>query len=689
MDSHLRISALQLSNACHNPELIDAIIAGRQTPISESDTRGAVSFRIRALARAFVEWAADPEHCHAADQFTSHRSVYAKLQDLGGHKIFLDLFSEGDGLTAESFHAQLQNLAAFFVRLRESRDGSWSNIFPFPQAVIRTTRLFAAQRVEISVTSLIDLLRFARSGGLEIVDLRLAPSSNQSHDRTHLAISRRLLKSALKDDLLAGCMEIVTDPPQTLFFTDQELEETFQATVLPTLASIASRLVNAPYLRPAPAAADIPQPSAPFIPSESARTLVRVGSRPNGGTVLFDPADLAQHMIVVGESGSGKSTAVLNIIEQTIASGIPAILIDRKGEFARYAEPKAFDGPTRPNDPLNTVRHYLRNHLDVHLLTPGYQQGSPLMLGAAPGGLGEIPKTLRADLALLSADAIAPLLSQGRFHTKERVAALAHSIEFLMAEETQPQVTFAKLIQVLRHPPAPLRAVAQKEEHLVRDVLNAIEDFAVRHADLVDPRLSRFDPEACFASAPHPRLTVVTTQFLRGEHFTAAFLAQIFLQLYCLATLRKQPRLRGVLMLDEAHTWLHAEQSQATKAPLERLLRERNPGGIGFVLCSSDPAELDFSPLARVGTWMLGLTKKRRAIEQLSSLFSARAMPEGFLSGLSVGQFVFASNGKAFPIRSHPSIVETRAMELPELEALARLNATQRSSREASMGPVP
>ncbi len=689
MDSPLRISALQLTNVCHNPDLIDSIVAGRQTPISESDSHPGAARRIQALARGFVEWAADPSHQVRGDRLVDHRSIYAQLQNVGAHRIFLDLFREGDGLTAETFHSQLQSLTDHFVRLREERGGSWSKLFPHPQPGVRTAQLFAEHNLEISVTSFVDLLRFAPKDGLEIVELHATAPSAERHNRTYLAIIRQLLKAGFADQPLAGCMEIVAAPPSRISFSAEELEAVFHEIVVPTLQRIAWGKAHAPSFRPLPAhEGEVPAP-APFISSESARTLVRVGSRPKGGIVLFDPADLAQHMIVLGEPGSGKSTAALNIIEQTIASGIPALLIDRKGEFVRYAEPTAFDGPTRPNDPLNTVRSYLRSHLDVHLLTPGLLQGSPLMLSAAPGGLAQIPKTLRAELAQLSAEAIAPLLNQGRFHSKERVAALAHSIELLMVGDSPEQITFAALIQLLRHPPDALRAAAQKEGRILRDVLDAVEDFSERHADLIDPRLKGFDPATSFTAAQRPKLTAVTTQFLAGEHLTAAFLAQIFLQLLCQATLHKETQPKGVLLIDEAHLWLPVERSVATKEPLKRLLRERNPGGMGIVLCSSNPAELDFSTCTRVGTWMLGLIKKRRALEQVSALFTARAMPEGYLSGLSVGQFVFASAGKAFPIRSHPSIVETRSMELPELEALARLNATQRASAEGPIGPVP
>ena len=53
--------------------------------------------------------------------------------------------------------------------------------------------------------------------------------------------------------------------------------------------------------------------------------------------MALDPAELTRHAAFLGASGSGKTTVALAIIEQLLLRGIPAILIDRKGDLCRYA----------------------------------------------------------------------------------------------------------------------------------------------------------------------------------------------------------------------------------------------------------------------------------------------------------------------------------------------------------------
>ena len=69
--------------------------------------------------------------------------------------------------------------------------------------------------------------------------------------------------------------------------------------------------------------------------------------------VTFDPIEFAQHAAFLGGSGSGKTTAALNLIEQLLARGVPAVLLDRKGDLCRYADRAAWDRPL--GDPSRTA----------------------------------------------------------------------------------------------------------------------------------------------------------------------------------------------------------------------------------------------------------------------------------------------------------------------------------------------
>jgi hypothetical protein len=50
-------------------------------------------------------------------------------------------------------------------------------------------------------------------------------------------------------------------------------------------------------------------------------------------TLQYDPADLTTHAVVTGMTGSGKTGLCIALMEEAALQGIPAILIDPKGDL--------------------------------------------------------------------------------------------------------------------------------------------------------------------------------------------------------------------------------------------------------------------------------------------------------------------------------------------------------------------
>ena len=142
--------------------------------------------------------------------------------------------------------------------------------------------------------------------------------------------------------------------------------------------------------RPKPAAPVRREPAGPSAGHSSWATRLPFTPAP----VTFEPNEFAQHAAFLGGTGSGKTTAALNLIEQLLARGVPAVLLDRKGDLCRYADPGAgiASSPTRP---ARRARQALRNKLDVALFTPGEPNGRPLALPVVPPGFDQLPEADR------------------------------------------------------------------------------------------------------------------------------------------------------------------------------------------------------------------------------------------------------------------------------------------------------
>ena len=55
--------------------------------------------------------------------------------------------------------------------------------------------------------------------------------------------------------------------------------------------------------------------------------------------VSVDPSELTRHAAFLGAPGSGKTTLALGLVEQLLLQGIPAILVDRKGDLCSMPGP--------------------------------------------------------------------------------------------------------------------------------------------------------------------------------------------------------------------------------------------------------------------------------------------------------------------------------------------------------------
>ena len=95
--------------------------------------------------------------------------------------------------------------------------------------------------------------------------------------------------------------------------------------------------------------------------------------------MTISPSDLTRHAAFLGAPGSGKTTAALCVVEQLLLKGIPAILVDRKGDLCSYARPDMGlrEGVTGE---LADRAARLRATVDVALFTPRRSDGRPLSI---------------------------------------------------------------------------------------------------------------------------------------------------------------------------------------------------------------------------------------------------------------------------------------------------------------------
>jgi energy-coupling factor transporter ATP-binding protein EcfA2 len=421
----------------------------------------------------------------------------------------------------------------------------------------------------------------------------------------------------------------------------------------------------------------VPQPPPRDVPMGplSLGTSSGVFSQP----VPLEKSELTRHSAFLGGTGSGKTTLALNILEQLLLQGIPAILVDRKGDLATYASEKSWQEPL-DSPVLLERRRLLRERVDVALYTPGRSDGRPLAIPIVPRGLEALPEEERDQGVQQAADAIAGMLEyKGGKTDKAAHAMLGQALRLLVQRPFGKELTLEMLHQFIASqdasllqetsglPPKTFAKLAQDLEVLrlnIRPLLAAggerldMEELLGRGASRVPGRT---------------RLSIISTKFLGDNARVLFWVSQLLLETNRWASQHPSSQIQAALLFDEADLYLPATSIPATKQPMENLLRRARSAGVGVMLATQSPGDLDYKCRENVRTWFVGSVKEERALKKLKPMFSEARVDAGAkLPPQKMGQFHVLREGQVQQLRAERSVVRTEQLSEDEILRLAR-----------------
>ncbi len=412
-----------------------------------------------------------------------------------------------------------------------------------------------------------------------------------------------------------------------------------------------------------------------------------------GSQVRLGPDVLTRHAVCLGSTGSGKTGLCTVLLEELALAGVPAIVVDPKGDLAnlalRFREHRPedlapwVDGGVAAREGITVDalaakasqrwregldasevsparRAAWADDVDVRVYTPGSDAAAPLDV---LGGLGAAPPA-GTDVADLVGSAAASLLTLVG-HKGDPVADPAHVVLAHLlssAWDDGRSLDLAGIIGGLVDPPFDKVGVFPLEQFMPRSERMAL---ATRlNAVLAAPgfaawqRGERMDLDAWLAPGGRTTVRVLTLSHL-GDAERAFFLTQLLTKL--VAWSRRQPgtsALRAVLYLDEAVGFCPPHpHDPPTKRPLLTLMKQARAVGFGVVLATQNPVDLDYKALSNANTWMVGLLRtaqdRERVVAPLAGADVEPAEVNRVVSGLPKRVFaVRAAGGKLLTMRS-------------------------------------
>jgi hypothetical protein len=364
--------------------------------------------------------------------------------------------------------------------------------------------------------------------------------------------------------------------------------------------------------------------------------------------LTLDPDDLTTHGLIVGMTGSGKTALGILLIEELLKQGIPVLAIDPKGDLGNLAlafprlAPDEFapwvpaggeatpegeakkwaDGLAGWGISVADVASYAAGRA-VTIYTPGSTAGVQIdLLGAlAPPPDGPASEEGR-DLMTAFLGGLLGLLGRDADPVSSReFILLARCVEEIWAKgET---ATLESLVGAAAQPPfsaigaLPLETFFPKKE---RDgLVLALNGLLASPATAAFRGGAPLDIDALLGGKGSPaRCSIFSISHLSDPErlfVVATLLSRVR------SWLRSQPgstSLRALIYVDEIFGFFPPSGEPPTKKPLLSLLKQARAFGIGTVLATQNPVDLDYKGLSNCGCWWVGTLQTERDRRRLA-----------------------------------------------------------------------
>jgi hypothetical protein len=407
---------------------------------------------------------------------------------------------------------------------------------------------------------------------------------------------------------------------------------------------------------------------------------------PTDDLLLYDSRDLTTHAVCVGMTGSGKTGLCLALLEEAGIDGIPALCIDPKGDLGNLlltfphleaaeflswvdsgeAQRKGLSVEQFAAQTAETWKNglaqwgqtperigKLRAAVDLAIYTPGSEAGLPLSVlrsfAAPPPELLQDTAALRERISTVVSGLLA-LLNRDANPINSRDHVLLSTL-FENAWRTGAGLDMASLIAAVQKPPLDkvgafdLETFYPAKERLqlamaINNLLASPGFAAWLNGEPLDIQRLLFTAEG------RPRIAVISIAHLSDAE--RMFIVTLLLN-EVVAWMRSQSgtsSLRAILYMDEIFGYFPPTANPPSKQPMLTLLKQGRAFGLGCVLATQNPVDLDYKGLGNAGTWLIGrLQTERDKLRVLDGLESAvpgsdRAALNRMISGLTPRVFL-------------------------------------------------
>ena len=376
----------------------------------------------------------------------------------------------------------------------------------------------------------------------------------------------------------------------------------------------------------------------------------------NDELILYDSKDLTTHAVCVGMTGSGKTGLGIVVLEEAIIDGIPAIIIDPKGdmgnmlltfpdmigenfepwvnpadasdkgstkEYAKQESEKWKKGLAEWNQDGTRIKR-LRESADFVIYTPGSNSGIPVSIlksfEVPPKEIMQDNEALREKISSTVTSLLSLVgIDANPIESREHIL-ISSIIEYSWKDGKNLDIP--SIIQLIQSPPVIKIGVldtetffpAKERFSLITSLNNLLASSGFSswmEGDSLDIQ------NLLYGTKGKSKVSIFSISHLNDKErmfFVSLLLNQL------LGWLRSQSgttSLRAILYMDEIFGYFPPVANPPSKTPLLTLLKQARAFGLGIILATQNPVDLDYKGLSNTGTWFIGRLQTEKDKERV------------------------------------------------------------------------
>lgn len=415
---------------------------------------------------------------------------------------------------------------------------------------------------------------------------------------------------------------------------------------------------------------------------------------------LYKSKYLTTHAAIIGMTGSGKTGLGIGLIEEAAIDNIPAIIIDPKGDMGNLCltfpelRPDDFlpwidtiDATNKghtPEEAASAMASLWQNgierdhqqkeriqklhNVDTTIYTPGSSAGVGInILGSFDAPSLEVLDDPDTFAALINAT-VSSLLSligvEADSLTSKEFLLLSNIFKHFWLE--QKNLSLETLIGQIASPPFQKIGVLNlgdfypqnerlKLAMLFNNVLSSVSFSAWISGEPLDIQNLLYDAEG------KAKISIFSIAHLTEQQ--RMFFVTLLLNRFIgwMRSQRGSSTLKALLYMDEIFGFFPPVKNPPSKEPMMLLLKQARAFGVGVILSTQNPGDIDYKGLSNIGTWFIGKLQTRQDINKVIEALSGKIKDMG-KSEISV--MIAGLAGRTFFLKSaheeHVRIFSTR-----------------------------